>query len=83
VSCRDGKAVIVGGGSLKLRLLDGKWEDDFGTEPFTDLHATWIDDTGAFWAVGGNFNASPKAGATRGGVVARYAKDAVSGVLAP
>jgi photosystem II stability/assembly factor-like uncharacterized protein len=83
VHCRDGKVVAVGGGSLKLRLVDGKWESDFGSKPFTDLHATWIDDTGAAWAVGGQFVAAPRPGAIRNGVIARYGPGRVSSVVIP
>src|SRR5262249_42193289 len=44
-----GRVVVVGGGSLKLRLVANAFVDDFGTEPFSDLHGAWIDDTGAMW----------------------------------
>jgi hypothetical protein len=67
-----GAAVIVGGGSLKLRLVQGVWISDFGTEPFQDLHGAWVDPTGSFWAVGGNFNAAAHAGQSRDGVIARF-----------
>jgi hypothetical protein len=76
-----GRVVIVGGGSLKLRLVNGKWEDDFGSRPFSDLHGAWIDETGAMWGVGGAFNASPKPGASREGVIARFARDTVPSTL--
>lgn len=82
VSChanatKFGEAVVVGGGSLKLRRVNDAWQTDFGSKPFTDLHGSWTDETGAFWGVGGNFNATPKDGASRLGVVARYADDSV------
>jgi hypothetical protein len=77
-----GRAVIVGGGSLKLRLTGEHWESDFGAEPFADLHGAWGAPSGAFWGVGGNFNAAPKAGASREGVVARYATDRISSRMA-
>ncbi|MBX3263404.1 MAG: hypothetical protein KF782_27275 [Labilithrix sp.] len=83
VSCHGGRAVVVGGGSLKLRLVDGAWESDFGSEPYTDLHGAWADPSGAFWGVGGQFTASARPGAKRQGVIARYAADAIPGVLAP
>lgn len=83
VSCAADKAVIVGGGSLKLRLVDGAWVDDFGSKPFEDLHGAWVDETGAFWGVGGKFSAAARPGATRNGTVARYGPGNVSGVLAP
>ena len=76
-----GKVVVVGGGSLKLRLVGGAWQSDFGAVPYTDLHGAWIDPTGALWGVGGNFLGSPRAGATRDGVIARYAAGVVSGAV--
>jgi len=76
-----GRAVIVGGGSLKLRLVGAQWESDFGSKPFADLHGAWVDPTGAFWGVGGSFNATPRAGVSREGVVARYGPGTVSGVI--
>ena len=76
-----GRAVIVGGGSLKLRLVGSKWESDFGTTPFEDLHGAWVDPTGAFWGVGGKFNETPRAGASRQGVVARYGPGTVSSAI--
>jgi hypothetical protein len=78
-----GKVVAVGGGSLKLRLVGDKWVSDFGTEPYPDLHGAWIDPTGALWGVGGNFNGSIVAGASRGGVIARYSDDTVPTTLVP
>ena len=78
-----GRAVIVGGGSLKLRLVGDHWEDDFGSKPFSDLHGAWVDPTGAFWGVGGSFNASPRAGASREGVVARYGAGTVPSTITP
>lgn len=77
VACANGKTdhgrfVIVGGGSLKLRRVGAEWVDDFGSEPFQDLHGAWADENGDFWGAGGSFNASPRPGASRNGVVARY-----------
>jgi hypothetical protein len=60
-----------------------KWESDFGSEPFTDLHGAWVDPTGAFWGVGGKFNASPQAGVSREGVIARYGAGTISGRIEP
>ncbi len=82
VSCESGHVVIVGGGSLKLRLERGTWQSDFGSEPFTDLHAAWADSTGAFWAAGGQFAAAARANTSRQGVIGRYARDVVSSTLA-
>lgn len=78
-----GNVVVVGGGSLKLRLVNGTWKTDFGSPPLVDLHGSWIDPTGAMWGVGGNFNGSAKAGASRGGVVARFADDTVGTTVSP
>lgn len=88
VSCGPGGVVIVGGGSLKLRLArraDGSrvWTSDFGSEPLVDLHGAWADPSGAFWGVGGQFNAAPRPGALRSGAVARYALDVIPGILEP
>jgi hypothetical protein len=77
-----GRAVVVGGGSLKLRLVGDRWESDFGDVPFTDLHGAWVDPTGAFWGVGGSFSASPRPGASREGVVARYGEGVIPGAIA-
>jgi hypothetical protein len=78
-----GRAVIVGGGSLKLRLVGSEWQSDFGSEPFDDLHGSWVDPTGAFWAVGGKFNESPRPSVRRQGVIARYGPGTVPSTLAP
>lgn len=67
-----GSAAIVGFGGLKQRLVDGQWVNEFDSEPYSDLHATWADRQGAFWAVGGDFLTGPKAGERRRGVVARF-----------
>jgi hypothetical protein len=77
-----GRAVVVGGGSLKLRLVAGEWVSDFGEPPLRDLHGAWVDPTGAFWAVGGAFAASAQPGASREGVIARYGPGAVPSTLA-
>jgi hypothetical protein len=72
---------LVGMGGLKQREVDGTWNDDFTKPPHGDLHATWIDDTGAVWAAGGDFISSPKAGQPRNGIVARYGPGKVSSTL--
>lgn len=72
-----GDAVIVGGGSLKLRLVGGAFVNDFGTEPFTDLHGAWVDPGGSFWAVGGNFNGAPQPNVSRNGVIAHFGRSVV------
>lgn len=83
VSCSGGRVVVVGGGSLKLRLVNGTWESDFGSEPYTDLHGAWADPSGAFWGAGGQFVATAKPGAKRRGVVARFGAGVVPSTLAP
>lgn len=83
VSCAGGRVVVVGGGSLKLRFTDGRWESDFGSTPFTDLHGAWADPSGAFWGVGGQFLAASRPGARRNGVVARHGGDGLLRTLEP
>lgn len=67
------RAVIVGGGSFKLRLVDGAWKSDFGAPPLTDLHGAFVDAKGALWGAGGSFTSAPRPGQKRDGVLARYA----------
>lgn len=74
-------AVIVGGGSLKLRLAGTTWENDFGSQPLVDLHGAWVDETGAMWGAGGQFAAAAKSGVTRNGTVARHGSGVVSGAI--
>ncbi|NUP13729.1 MAG: hypothetical protein HOW73_47440 [Polyangiaceae bacterium] len=74
----DGEAAIVGMGGLKQRMVDGAWDDDFIDDPHGNLHAVWSDETGAYWAVGGDFVASPKPDVARNGIVARYGPGNVS-----
>jgi hypothetical protein len=83
VSCNGGRVVVVGGGSLKLRLVDGVWESDFGSAPFPDLHGAWADPSGAFWGVGGQFVAAPHPGASRKGVIGRFGADMAPSVIVP
>jgi hypothetical protein len=92
VSCGKDGVVVVGSGSLKLRLAHGadgrpdptkRWETDFGSEPLVDLHGAWADPTGAYWGVGGQFAAAARPNAKRQGAVARFAANAVSSVLLP
>jgi hypothetical protein len=80
VSCiAPGTVALVGNGGLKQRLVGGKWTDEFGVEPFTDLHAVWGDPaSGTFWAVGGDFASAATAGQPRRGVIARYGPGEVS-----
>ena len=81
VSCFGGRVVVVGGGSLKLRRAGSAWESDFGSEPLTDLHGAWADESGAFWGAGGQFTASARPGASRHGVIGRFAEDLVPTTL--
>jgi hypothetical protein len=91
VSCGPNGVVIVGNGSLKLRLMKPpgidptkRWETDFGSEPLVDLHGAWADPTGVFWGVGGQFAAAAHPNVKRGGTVARWSTTpVVSPVLSP
>lgn len=67
-----GDLAVVGFGGLKLRRLNGSFFDDFTAAPHGDLHAVWADETGAFWAVGGDFVSKAKPNAPRNGVIARF-----------
>jgi hypothetical protein len=79
----EGRVVVVGGGSLKLRLVDGKWQIDFGSPPLSDLHGAWADPSGAFWAAGGQFIGSARPLAKRNGVIGRFAVGVVPSAIAP
>lgn len=79
----ESEVLIVGLGGLKQRLVGGKWIDDFGTVPYTDLHGAWVDATGVQWGVGGNFIGTARAGVSREGVVARYGTGTIAPVLSP
>jgi hypothetical protein len=82
VACRSaGEVAIVGFGGLKERLAAGTWTDDLAQQPYGDLHSTWADPSGAFWAVGGDFTSAPLSGAPRHGVIARFGASTVSSVL--
>ncbi len=72
---------LVGMGGLKQRYDGVAWADDFVADPHGDLHAVWQDDTGAFWAVGGDFIVGPKPGVKRDGIVTRYGPGTVPAVL--
>jgi len=76
-----GRAVIVGGGSLKLRLVGSEWQNDFGSQPFDDLHGAWVDPTGAFWGVGGKFSETARPSVSRQGVIARFGPGTVGTTL--
>jgi hypothetical protein len=82
VSCaHTGDLAVVGFGGLKQRFDAGMWTDDFVSAPHGDLHSVWSDETGAFWAVGGDFVSKSKPNVARSGTVARYGKGTVSSHL--
>lgn len=84
VACASpGHVAIVGFGGLKQRLVGGRWQDDFGAQPFSDLHGVWADAAGGYWAAGGDFVTDPQAGASRLGVVAYYGVAVPSSVFEP
>lgn len=71
VACGDGGVIVVGNAGLRLRLdrATGLWTDHRLDGPWdADYHGAWIDELGAAWAAGGNFNAP--APAARRGVLA-------------
>jgi hypothetical protein len=73
VTCNPGgEALLVGFGGLKQRLVGGAWVSDFTDEPYGDLHGSWADGQGAFWAAGGDFASAATAGAARRAILARY-----------
>jgi hypothetical protein len=83
VACNPGgEVVVVGFGGLKQRLVGGQWIDDFTSEPYGDLHGSWADGQGAFWAAGGDFATMPIAGKPRRAIIARYGAGTVAS-LAP
>lgn len=84
VACREGAVSLVGGGGLKQRrTTDGSWFDDFFDDPHGDLHGTWIDETGAIWAVGGDFISSKAPDKPRNGIVTRYAAGRIAATISP
>jgi hypothetical protein len=73
VACaKPGAPVIVGNAGTKERLVDGRWQDDFASEPHQDMHGAWADPSGGFWAAGGDFASPARDGGARAGFVARY-----------
>ncbi len=81
VFCGGGGVGIVGMGGLKQRYDGSAWTDDFAADPHGDLHAIWRDETGAYWAVGGEFIGSPKPNVKRNGIVTRYGPGTVPTTL--
>jgi hypothetical protein len=62
VTCgAPGEVLLVGFGGLKQRLVKGAWVDEFDKDPTGDLHGSWGDGQGAFWAAGGDFVSKPVA----------------------
>jgi hypothetical protein len=79
VTCNPGGAVlIVGFGGLKQRLVGGQWVNEFTAQPYEDLHGSWADGHGAFWAAGGDFISSATPGKPRRAVIARYGAGSVT-----
>jgi hypothetical protein len=76
-----GEALIVGFGGLKQRLVDGAWVDDFLSAPHGDLHGSWSDGHGAFWAAGGDFITSAKPGVARKASLGRFGTGTVAGIV--
>ncbi len=73
VTCNPGgEVLLVGFGGLKQRLVNGAWIDEFTTEPYGDLHGSWADGQGAFWAAGGDFASAASPGTPRRAILARY-----------
>ncbi|MGH7436957.1 MAG: WD40/YVTN/BNR-like repeat-containing protein [Polyangiaceae bacterium] len=73
VSCAGpGAPVVVGNAGTKQRLVEGRWQDDFDSDPHQDMHGAWADPSGGFWAAGGDFASPARDGGIRAGFVARY-----------
>ncbi len=73
VTCgASGEVLLVGFGGLKQRLASGAWVDEFDKDPTGDLHGSWNDGHGAFWAAGGDFVSKPVAGKARRATLARW-----------
>jgi hypothetical protein len=75
--------LIVGSGGLKERRVQGTWNDDRGTKPYSDLHGAWVDPAGGQWAAGGEFVAPAQPGVTRAGVLAHYGSSPVPSTIVP
>jgi hypothetical protein len=81
VTCNPGgNVLVVGFGGLKQRLVDGEWINEFTTPPYGDLHGSWADGHGAFWAVGGDFASSPAAGKARRAIISRYGSGTIPAI---
>ena len=73
----SGEVLIVGFGGLKQRLVKGHWINDFGSEPYGDLHGAWADGHGAFWAAGGDFVSKAVAGKDRRTLIGHFGSSTV------
>jgi hypothetical protein len=69
-----GEVLLVGGGGLKQRLVNGGWVDEFDQDPTGDLHGAWADGQGTFWVAGGDFISKATPGKVRRAIVGRYGK---------
>ena len=67
---KDGELSIVGFNGTRLHGRPGALKAEQPELTRSDLHATFVDEAGVIWAVGGNFLAP--AGATRDGLILRY-----------
>lgn len=78
VTCGSpGEVLLVGGGGLKQRLVEGSWVNEFDQDPIKDLHGSWADGQGTFWVAGGDFITKPAPGKPRSAVIGRYGKGIV------
>jgi hypothetical protein len=71
------EVLIVGFGGLKQRLVAGAWVNEFDVAPTDDLHGSWSDGCGSFWAAGGDFISPASPGAHRTAALARYGQGQV------
>ena len=78
----ENELLVVGNGGLKQRFIGGKWQDESDQPPYVDLHSSWSDGEGAYWAVGGDFASLANPGAKREGVVTRHGCGRLSGAFA-
>ena len=74
----SGEVLLVGFGGLKQRRVDGLWINEFTKEPYSDLHGSWAEGGGAFWALGGDFASTATPGKARRAVIARYGAGSVA-----
>lgn len=78
VTCGSpGEVLLVGGGGLKQRLVDGTWVNEFDQDPLKDLHGSWADGQGTLWVAGGDFITKAAPGKPRSAVIGRYGQGQV------